>query len=103
MGSVGSQVYVGVNIQTIPALSSNLEIGAITLPAGFWIIYVSIWYGTYSRSLHINGYEILNDDHKPELIAFYNGSGARLPLILTSWTDKDIKIGPGDIIAFRIK
>ena len=99
--SIGSQIIAATAAQTIPT-QKDVEIGAITLPAGFWIIHVSIWYGVYNRTLGINGFSILNDDHKPELMAFYNGPGARLPLTVHSWVPEDIEIGPGSIEAFRI-
>ena len=98
---IGGQITASTDAQTIPT-QKDVEIGAITLPEGFWIIHVSVWYGVYNRTLGINGFSILNDDHKPELIAFYNGPGARLPLTAHSWVPEDIEIGPGSIDAFRI-
>ena len=80
-----------------------MEIGSITLPSGFWIIYISIWYGPHFKSLRINGFQILNEDHKPEMIAFYNGPGATLPLIAYSWETGNIEIEEGSIMAFRLK
>lgn len=95
-------INVSTDGQTIPAMAKNVEIGRITLPAGFWIIHATVWYGVYNRTMRINGFEILNDDHKPELIAFYNGPGSTLPLIITSWENEAVEIGPGSIFAFRI-
>ncbi len=102
LNTVGSQISIGTSARKIPP-QTDVEIGDITLPAGFWIIHVTIWYGVYSRTLTINGFSILNNNHKPEFIAFYNGPGARLPLTVYSWEPGEIEIGPGSIYAFRIR
>lgn len=100
---IGTSIDIPISAQTIPALSHDIEIGSIALPAGFWIIHVTIWYGPYSKGIRIGGYQIINTDHKPELIAFYNGPGATLPVILDSWEGRDIETGPGSINAFRLR
>lgn len=102
LDKVGQQISVGTPAKTIPP-QTDVEIGSITLPSGFWIIYISIWYGPYFKSLRINGFQILNEDHKPEMIAFYNGPGATLPLIAYSWEAGNIEIDEGSIMAFRLK
>lgn len=100
--AVGQQISVDTPAQTIPP-QTDVEIGSITLPSGFWIIYVSIWYGAIFKSLRINGFQTLNTDHKPELIAFYNGPGTTLPLITYTWETDSIDIAQGSILAYRLR
>ncbi len=102
LSKVGQQISTGTPAKTIPP-QTDVEIGSITLPSGFWIIYISIWYGPYFKSLRINGFQILNEDHKPEMIAFYSGQGDTLPLITYTWETSNIEINEGSITAFRIK
>lgn len=102
MKNIGNGIYSSTLAQTITP-QVDIEMGSITLPSGFWIIHFTAWLGVFTRKLTINGFEILNDDHKPELIAFYNGSGAELPLTIYSWDQSDVEIGPGLISAYRLK
>lgn len=101
ISKIGSSINIPISVQTMPALSRDIEVGSITLPAGFWIIHVTIWYGPYYKGIRIGEYQIINTDHKPELIAFYNGPGVTLPVFVDSWEQHDIEIGPGSINAFR--
>lgn len=101
MKNIGSAVYVNIPAQTIPPLTET-EIGSNILTSGFWIIHVSIWATTSVRQLTLNFFSVVNGDQKPELIAFYNGPGAELPLTVYSWENNDIEIGPTTISAFKL-